>query len=479
MKKNRLLVVSLSAAIIVALGLFVYAVIEIVSWSGYMERTEKARESVRKLVRQRPAPGIENEERIKKDIEIYKKAAGELHKSFQSPLQPALQVFFDTLAAPRIEVLTEEEKEQFKVPGTGIAADEENNQPAVPLKIRKFSQEDFVKFFRARFEQYCSANGKLENELRTMATLMEFLGSCKQIFPVGNWDKAIASFRRAVKPLTVEPVNTSNEVAVLLSALGFPRRVPGSLDELKRHTDSFVAEIRQVATESKLELLFDISDSFVGGTSVAKSSVAEKDYPIAYFHWDVFGDIVSRLGKAKMSSLQNVFVRCGEVSEENSSGGKMLNLEQSFEQIGNFRVFHYTVVCTGSMEAIRNAVSLFDQAYRAHRTYVVRSVSLYAKENGAAALMAEDSLLKDKDTQTTEVREEEVSFRRRRRRRNTEEIRVTQARKKEEDIQKQIREKDAKLPPHKRSDYGTILVGGSDQCVAYIDLDYVILMSQE
>ena len=481
MKKNRLLVVSLSAAIVVALGLFVYAVIEIVSWSGYMERTEKARESVRKLVRQRPAPGKENEERIKKDIVVYKKAAEGLHRSFQSPLQPALQAFFETLEAPRIEVLTDEEKEQFKVPGTGIEADEENNQKAVPLKIRKLSQEDFVKFFRARFEQYCSANGKLENELNTMATLMEFIGSCKQIFPLGNWDKAIATFRRGVKPLTVEPVNTSNEIAVLLSALGFPRRGPGSTDELKRHTDAFVAEIRQVATENKLELLFDISDSFVGGTSVAKNSVADKDYPIAYFHWDVFGDIVSRLGKAEMSSLQNVFVRCGESSEENSSGGKMLNLEQSFEQIGSFRVFHYTVVCTGSMEAIRNAVSLFDQAYRAHRTYVVRSVSLYAKENGAAALMAEDSLLKDKDSQTAEVQDEDVSFRRGRRgrRRNTEELRASQDRKKEEDIQKQIREKDAKLPPHKRSDYGTILIGGSDQCIAYIDLDYVVLMNQE
>ena len=111
MKKNRLLVVSLSAAIVVALGLFVYAVIEIVSWSGYMERTEKARESVRKLVRQRPAPGKENEERIKKDIVVYKKAAEGLHKSFQSPLQPALQAFFDTLEAPRIEVLTDEEKD--------------------------------------------------------------------------------------------------------------------------------------------------------------------------------------------------------------------------------------------------------------------------------------------------------------------------------------------------------------------------------
>ena len=308
----------------------------------------------------------------------------------------------------------------------------------------------------------------------------------REVVPIflsaGNWDNAIKEFRDKAKPLTVEPVNTSNEIAVLLSALGFPRRVPGSLDELKRHTDSFVAEIRQVASENKLEMLFDISDSFVGGTSVAKNSVAEKDYPIAYFHWEVFGDIVSRLGKEKMSSLQNIFVRCGENSDENSDGGKQLNLEQSFEQIGNFRVFHYTVVCTGSMAAIRRAVTAFDQAYKAHRTYVVRSISLYAKENGAAALMAEDSLYKDaKESQVNEVQDEDVSFRRRRRsaRKMNEARAASQARKKEEDIQKQIREKDAKLPAYQRSDYGTILIGGSDQCIAYIDLDYVILASQE
>ncbi len=480
-KKNLPLFASLAVAAVFALGLLIWVALLIFDWNSYWQRTDDARTKVRRLLKQDPRPGKENEARVRHDVDIYKKAAEGLRKQFKSPLQPALDAFLSALQPPQIAVLTDEEKEQYKVEGTGIEADVESGVKAVPLKIRQLKQEEFCEFFRARFDKYCEENGKSDTERFAMATLNEFMASSMGFFPKGNWAKAIKEFTGVARTLTTEPVNDSNQVAVLLAALGFPRRVADDPRALQRHVDDMIAAIGRVASEKKLSF-GPQALTFVGGMSGMSGNTVDalplKDYPMALFHWDVFGDIVKRLGEAKASTLQQVVLRTGsgEESEGQTSRENAINLENSFEQIGNFRVYHYTVVFTGPMSVIRNAARAFDQGNKENRTYVVRSICLYAKENGAAVVMDQKSAEELENSSREETREEPVRPRRRRRtRRSVEEAAPQEEVKKEDDLQAQIAAREAALPPHQRSDYGMIRIGGDAECIAFMDIDYVVL----
>lgn len=481
-KKNLSLFISMAVAAVVALGLLVFVIILILDWNSYWQRTDNARAKIRKLVKQNPRPGRENELRVQHDVEIYKKAAEGLRKQFKSPLQPALDAFFEVLQPPLATAMNEEEIEQFKVPGTGVEADADAGTKAVPLKIRKLNQDDFNSFFRGKFDKYCEENGKNENERLTMATLNEFMASSLGYFPKGNWGDAVTAFAKAARTLTLEPINDSNQIAVLLAALGFPRRVADDPRVLQRHVDDMIAAIGRNASEHKLTFAPQAL-TFVGGMSGANgNSSAEtlplKDYPMALFHWDVFGDIVNRLGRAKASVLQQVVLRSSSSEEGENSGmnRSAINLEGSFEQLGNYRIYHYTVVFSGTMDAIRNVARTFDQANRDNRTYVVRSLCLYAKENGAAVVMEQKSSEEVSNASGREEREEPVRrSRRSRRSRRVVDDAPRQEVGKDDDVQSQIAAREAALPPHQRSDYGMIRIGGDAECIAFMDIDYVVL----
>ena len=486
-KKNLPLFILLGVAAVAALILLIYVVILIFEWNGYWSRTDNARSKISRLVKQNPRPGRENEIRVQHDVEIYKKAAEGLRKQFKSPLQPALDAFFAALQPPLISALSEEEKEQYKVPGTGVEADAEEGIKAVPLKIRKLSQQEFSEFFRNKFEKYCEENGKNETERFSMATLNEFMASSLGFFPKGNWAEAVKVFAKNAGMLTFEPVNDSNQIAVLLSALGFQRRVADDPQLLQRHVDDMIAAIGRNASENKL-MFAPQALTFVGGMSGLSGSSSEalplKDYPMALFHWDVFGDIVSRLGQAKATSLQQVVLRtsAGEEGESENAGRKnAINLENSFEQVGNFRIYHYTVAFTAPMNIVRDVVRTFDQAGKDNRTYVVRSLCLYAKENGAAVVMEQKSSGEvENSSADDEMREEPVRrVRRRRSRRRVDEPELRQEVKKEDDVQAQIAAREAALPVHQRSDYGMIRIGGDAECIVYMDIDYVVLGSNQ
>ena len=477
-KKNLPMLVILGAAGAIALGLLVYVIILILDWNGYWDRTDKARARIRTLLRQKPSPGTENEKRIRHDVEIYKKAAEGLRKQFKSPLQPALDEFFKVLQPPLITALSEEEREQYKEPGTGVEADPETGTKAVPLKIRKFTQDEFVEFFRSRFDKYCEEYGKSEEAKLSLSTLNEFMARNMRFFPEGNWNEAVAAFAQAAKSLTCEPVNNYTRVPMLLTALGLPRRTGDDLRAVQQHVDEVVAAIVRNASERKIDLGSQALE-FVGGTS--GSTLPLKDYGTALFHWDVFGDIVTRLGNAKAKMLEQVVLRTSAAEEEGARGREgNLNLEGSFEQIGNFRVYHYTVVFTGTMEAIRAALRAFDQANKDNRTYVVRCLCLYARENGAAAIMDQGSAGTLQTPERDEPREEPQVRRRSRRggRRNEPPPPEREVRK-DDEVQRQIAEREAALPPHQRSDYGMIRIGGEPECRAYLDIDYVVLQPNQ
>lgn len=543
-QKNLVMIGSLSAAGLVALGLFVYLLILVFDWAEYSERTAKARDEVIALRKRTPAPGKENEERIQKDIAFFEEKSTRMVNSFKSPLRPAVDEFLKLLPPPLLKELSEEEKEYYKKPGTGIEGDEETK--AVPLAIRKLSYDDFRKFFMERFEKFCQERNYTEDKDRfSLTTLSLFRSECVSLFPAGSWKRALDAFVKTVKPLTNETVNEADPLPLLLVGFGMPRRVAANPELLARQVDEIIErKIIPTAEKSKLELE-EGSLKFIGGSTETKG-LAVKDYPMAFFHWDVFGDIVNRLGKGGATALRQVILRtqaAEEGGEDMMGGGSTqsggLNLEASFEQDGNYRLYHYTIVFRGNMQAVRKVMRAFDTAWMENRMYLVRGVALYAGENHAAEIMKQKTI-ETRENQSVATREDNDRPRRRRRRQAEEEpardvadnqegqpkaeyteealreghYRVLIKRKlkaaeesedkKGAEIDERLNEylhvrpssdagshsKEEKdeffaefaksLPANERFGYGKVLIGTEkkDDCLIYLDIDYVVLEQQ-
>ena len=487
-KKNLILIVSLSATGVAALVLLIFVVIIFFQWSEYRDRTDAARNKIVELNKQTPAPGEENAKRIRQDIDLYEQAGRKLVDHFKSPLIPAAEAFVEALPPPLAEKLTDEEKELYGEAqgGEGESDGEEERKSA--RKIRKLKYSEIRKFFSDRFNKFCADRNVSDEERNSMTTLNRFHEECRSIFPGGAWDKAMDKFlARAAKDI-YEPVNKVNGLPLLLMAFGAPRRVDRNVNALKRQVDDMI-EHRIVPEAGKFGLeLGDEALNFIGGSGREKdTALAPADDPYAFFHWDVFGDIVSRLGSAKAASLQRVILRrngqeaASDLGEGGGGGASVL--AGAFEQVGSYRLYHYTIVFTGTMDAVREAMRRFDGAHAENRMYVVRGLALYAKENGAAVVMGQVLKNADGSSRSETPASDDGSRRRGRRRRPRVETAapdgVGGGNMTEEEARRHIAEQEKNLPPEQRTGYAEPLIGADRECIAYLDVDYVVLEQNE
>jgi len=570
--KNLFMIVTLASTGVVAVGLLIFMVIVFFQWNTSRKKTITTRETIQKLVASKPAPGKENEARIQDDIDFYTKVGKGLVDNFKSPLNVAVDIFIDELQPPNISALTTEEQELYKVEGSGVEATDE--KPAVPLKIRKLTRSEFKEFFQKRFDEFCSKKNISEDRDKiSLTTLRNFISECRDIFPTGNWNSAVAKFTQAARPLTYEVIDGSNELPILLSAMGMIRRVDDQPGVLRNQVSSMILKIKGKVRENIQENMkvalngkepdeallngavdhFFAADAlaFIGGGREEKhDSLTVAEYPMAFFHWDVFGDIAARLSAVRVHTLVKVILR-GRNAEDGGDGTKSsgkVNLAESFEEDGNFKLHHYTVVFTGDMNSIREVVKSFDNAWRGdkngngRRMYIVRSLALYATDNGAVKII-EDGMADEKKEQSTQQNNQP---RRRRRRiiaenqssrnqdgsRQTEDVKssaelsVKEARERYYDVmirlekeeeerknpppppeKKFVRNQDGTIsevlvepekkeekqlsaeekeafydkyedgkPENLRFGYGQTVIGNhSDECLAYLDIDYVVL----
>lgn len=461
-KKNLGMVVILSGAGVLAAGLLVYALLLVFDLDTYINRTSEARDSVQKLRRQDPRPGKENEERIQRDIEVYRKAAQGLRAHFQLPLQEAFDLFINTLEPPHKAMLTEEEVEQYKVP----PKDGEEDDKA-KLRIRKFTKADFHEFFKNRFEK--AMENRNENLRYTENSLREFIMGFRNIFP--NWNAAVAKFRTRAQDLTNEPINTESvTLSLLFATAGFQRFVPD--DPPFSHLVNFREVLMKKAYEKKIAVMPSAMDFLVkwnqnGMTDFSNYSVPNRR--VVLFHWDVLGNILDVLIKSGISSLHNIAVR-----NYADASAQELNLQQTFVEDGDYLVYHYTLEVSGTMENIRKLAANFDLEHENKRTYVVRAVTLYAEENGAGFLMKQGVNATVASRGSDPAAEVGRGRGRGRGREITEEPAPTP------DGEKQNEEEDeSKKPVEQRKGYGEILVGSGNEFHAFIDVDYIVLKSNQ
>lgn len=475
-KNNRLTFLILAISAVVSFVILIYVTIQIIRWNSFREDTEKSRKEIETLIKKRPSPGKENEDRMKADIAIYNEKAGQIVMTH--PLQPAVNKFFEVLDAPLESAFSDKaEKEKYKVAGTGIPADPKKGVQAVPYEFRKFSQQEFLEFFKKRYDEFCK-NDQDRNARKWIPRLNAFMGSFnRKFFPAGNWQKAVDAFVKEAEKVTFEPLDDATKIPLLLMAIGFERIVYSDTDIVaaQEHIERIKANIEKYVAGKKNPMMIDFTfiggdynDSDTRGRSGEKPVYGAGDYPDLLFHWDVYGDMVKHLADANVSKLNMVLLR----TRKNNSDKKenTIDLKSAVETAGDFKVAHYTIVITGKMSAIRNAVRELSEAVKSNRMYVVRSIFFSAKQdnsdNAAVIFGSQNENRKNsdaRDNNRNDSRGKRLIFN---------EGENTDS--KEKDSEQARIEREASLPPEKRSDYGMIYVGSDEECVAYIDVDYVV-----
>ena len=464
-KRNTMLVAVLIGSGVVAAGLLIVAGLV---WIGLLQRmsaTENARSKVVALTKARPAPGAENERRIQHDIDIFKKAAGELRAYFASPLKPAVDEFIKELQPPRADRITDEQHERLRVHRENEA--DMTQEEIRKLPVAKLTQETFKELFRETFESDPANSDEIQR--RTLATQNFFIPGFRRKFP--NWTAALAKFVEKAKTITGEPIGQTNDVALLLYAIGFPRAIPNA-QEFARHMENYRNVLVQKAETLKLEMMPQAANFMLGNNASSTDTAVGVGYAAAdireiFFQWDVLSDIVNVLGSAGMRTFHNIQAR--NFAEAPEEGRKLGNYS---ETIGSYKFYHYTIEVAGSLKSIRDFCAKLDNSYLRGRPYVVRAVTLYAEENGAAILMGQGK----KEAQNENNSNNDNEFGGGRRRRQA----VAQNSDKDQQIDpEELRAREEArikaLPMHQRPGYGAVVVGAGESYRAMIDVDYVVL----
>ena len=454
------MVLVLSCTGIVAVGLLIYALMLVFELDGFISRTSAASDSVRKLRTQTPRPGTENEERIKKDIAVYRKAADGLRGHFQLPLQSGVDKFIAKLAPPSARLLTQDDIEKFRVPPKEDEDVDDENNKKKPIVMRKLKIDEFKELFKTHFDRMME--NRQEHQRSTVNSLREFVVNFGKIFP--NWNDAVNEFSREVKDkkLTDEPITDDSALALLFATMGFPRAVA---DDAKfSHLVNFRDVLMNKAHENKLALMPSALDLLVkwstDGRDTDFSAYSVANRRVVLFHWDVFGNIIDLLHRSKINVLHNVHVR--NYAEQTPEAG--INLQQTFTEEGDYQIYHYTIEVAGTMEAIRALTRNFDLEHSRNRTYIVRAVTLYAEENGAAVLMKQ-GLNAAKTQQETPAEETVVRRRGRGRGRSVAADAPAAENKEKVDEEENV--------------YGSVIVGAGNEFRAFIDVDYIVLKSNQ
>ena len=461
-KHNMLLVAVFAVSGAVAVALMIFALIEYVQMASVLDTIDKLRDDIVTIGKQTPKPVDENKPRIASDIELYRKSSAELRSHFGRPMQPAVDAF---IAAIRPEIPPAPPKKKEGEEGEEVKAPEVLTEATF---IAKFHEG----WDQIPATQYPQQNYFLDSKFRPN-------------YP--NWKKGTEAFAALAKEHTFEVINTNNVDEILLSAMGIPRHLQGRPEELQRIFNEFRQRVNE-ALDGKIDLT-EQANRF-GFPSDAAGSYAVADYPILLDHMNIIHDMLIRLKEPNdpknpkeplLKVIHDIRIRNGAANE---------GWKGSVEGSGSFSVYHYTIVATGPMEAIRDVAVKLANAYKDRRIYIVRSVFLYAEENRAASLftLTESS---ESETKTPQKKDETSSAAPVRGRRRGGRAAVAPAtaaedqakaaeeaaKKKREDAErmKEFLRRQAGLPVEKRYGYGEILIGGSRDFRAVFDIDYVVL----
>ena len=422
-KDNLILVISICATLVVALGLLIYGIIEWVRISELMDETDNLRSKIQTLVKVYPAPDDGNKQPIKDDTQAYMKLFHELTPVFDSPLRQSRDAFLRELYQLKPEENTDE------------------------------AAKKFLELFQERVKSDLSMT-----EQRMAWTKLH--GEFK------NWNAAAAAFRAAAVNAGIEPEQLDKYINdVVLAELGIPRRMNEDKDEFQRFYNDTLTTLRERMGERLA------SDNNFGLTAPA-TGFAKSDYPLVARHAFILSDIVSRVVNSKVELFNGLVIR--------GAGGE--NFNSTFTEENGCRISHYTFEVQGSLEAIRGLAARFDNAQQDNRFYIVRSVFLYGpdSENNTIKAMVFPRVV-DLNAEESQPQVEQPTglfgggrrARLARQKQLEEKQKESELEKKRAAAAEAARERDKNTPPHKLPDYGAIKLGDVSRFKAVFDIDYI------
>ena len=174
---------------------------------------------------------------------------------------------------------------------------------------------------------------------------------------------------------------------------------------------------------------------------------------------------------------------------QKSSNPETLRNAVSGDEDGPFKVYRMRINISGTLAGIRTFVRSLDAAYKNNQIYVIRTVALYAEQDGAYEIFrrhAEESGIKTNlsSLQKAASAQQETQTQSRGRGRgrgraavaeNTQEDAVSQSARNDaaklEEMKRQEEEAIRNMPFYDRPGYGDVLIGDNKNCRAVIDFD--------
>lgn len=426
-KNNLLLIIIISLALLVSLGLLVYAVLVHIEMLNYNEQIEKVRNDISKLNNEKPKPVAENISRLKADSKIYIKKAEELRHHFGFVYQAAVDAFMAKLGV--------------------------KNEDGSKMTFRQLSEK-----FRSDYDKI---------DVKNVAEQGVFYRKFQRDYP--NWSDAVKAFGEVAKNITTEPLNERSVDELLLAAMGIPRYMEHRLENLDRFMSGYRVKLVEMANNNKVYLnpasSYFSFNSAGSGTGGAQGYAAE-EIPVIATQWDVIGDIFKRLIDSDIKTVESINKR--------SING---------EQVGDYKVFNYTFEVVGTLPNIRKFVENLNKAYADNRIYVVRSVFLTAVSDDAKLVLhpVEEVVVEEKKDVNPEIgmMPQEPNTRSGRRTSRTTNVNPDTMPGPAADVSVSKKPKidwneENKKPYNERYGYGDILIGGKKECKASIVIEYVV-----
>ena len=432
-KDNLVLLIVLSVAVIISLALLVLVIIEHSRMYNYFQQAENLRNQIGELIQQKPAPVKGNIEPIKEETALYRKNTEQLQQVFGKVKEPALEAFAAALGVKLPEFL-----EKFRT-----AWEADNNRTALGGRDR----------FYQRF---------------------------KRDYP--KWNQAVEAFQKEYQKVTAEPLNSTNVDEVLMTALGLQRNMENSPENCLRYMWRMRSRMVDLFAENKVELQGEAA-SF--GFDYKTAPLPEM-VPDIVRNWEVIGDLATRIAKSGVNALYSFHIR---------------NLAS--ERVGDYVIYHYTFGVSGDLNKIRAFVKALHEATREKRMYIVRSIFLYADSDGAQNVFLERAAEAERlrlELEGVNTGSEAASMMPpemaapgmmpgmrnpmmpgRNPMMPPDMMPPDDPSQQQQPVKTlaQIREEIQKLPYDKRPGYGRKLFGGSPNCEAVFDVEYVALSEPE
>lgn len=447
-KNNLVLFIVLGLSVVVAMALLVWTAIRYAQMTRYINETDKLRQQIGELIGKTPAPVDDNKPLISADIDLYSKSAAQLQKRFGHPLDPAVDAFIKTLKLTPREAKAE----------------------GAPKKIT-------LAWFKEQFHE-----GWDRIDANNSAQQGVFYKQFQRRF--ANWTEALQEFRKVAENVTTEPITEHSIDDIFLTAIGIPRMMQSRPENLTK----FISDFRY-------KLLDMLAGKVAVGPNASLFSFEEnttyqpEEYPLVVRNWDIIGDLAQRISKSGVREL-TAFRKRTLAGEES----------------GGYQLHHFSFEVIGSIGNIRKLIADIDNAYSSNRVYLVRSVSLYALEDPAEALFTQestlpqdfiDSLVEQENrrnaalaamsttTPASAPAPQVVRGRRGRRQQamppekvptqgNSGNLSAEELQARRAQVVRDFEEAEKKKKYFERYGYGDTLVGGSDECRAVIDVDYVM-----